>query len=311
MIQFVEFHLSSASLRFSRFGVGNKDMILTVSRADRMPQTQPAHPQPVSLGNGESSRSAQGVGADTLHFSARYKLPKDKRPRVFFETPREQTHASTPTKSQTSFSDFRPLHWLKRIAFVSAISSSIFVDTGYYLFNKDPIQMVQSVVRNTRPIPKELKDSLKPFFDNAPFPIDFDHLQVVPEFLPFFQDRDHVIPGFHGTVVLQDRDYQDYMNFESLPSNRKHSLKVMFAHELAHLVQMQMLGKDAFLTRISQQSLQNDNVYETSSPTFQRIFKEKDANNKLDDPTMFVHPELTLEQNAVLIELFIGNRLTP
>ncbi|MBY0405237.1 MAG: hypothetical protein K2X66_15165 [Cyanobacteria bacterium] len=200
---------------------------------------------------------------------------------------------------------------LKWIASFAAVFTSISVDVGYRVLHKDPIQMVQMVHRNTKPMPKEMVDTLKPFFDHAPYPIDFEQLQVVPEFIPGFHHKNHVLPGFHGTVVLHEREYQEYLNFDTLPQPRKKALTILFAHELAHLVQMQMLGRNEFLTRISQQSLEHDNVYETQSEVFQKIFSEKEQNNLMRDPTMFVHPQLTLEQNAVLVETFIGNRLKP
>jgi hypothetical protein len=200
---------------------------------------------------------------------------------------------------------------LKWIASLAAVFTSISVDVGYRVLHKDPIQMVQMVHRNTKPMPKEMVNKLKPFFDHAPYPIDFEQLQVVPEFVPGFHHKNHVLPGFHGTVVLHEQEYQDYLNFDTLPQPRKKALTILFAHELAHLVQMQMLGRNEFLTRISQQSLEHDNVYETQSEVFQKIFSEKEQNNLMRDPTMFVHPQLTLEQNAVLVETFIGNRLKP
>jgi hypothetical protein len=179
---------------------------------------------------------------------------------------------------------------------------------GQHLMKKDPIQMVQTVYRNTTPCPQKMRDTLSPFFNLEPYRINFDELQVVPEFSPGFKNRNHVIPGFTGTVVLNPKDYKAYLNFDQLSLKEQRRLTIIFAHELTHLIQIQILGRDAFLKRIAEESLTHKNVYDTQNELFQRVQIEKESQNKMNDITLFVHPHLTLEQSAVLVEEFVGKR---
>jgi hypothetical protein len=179
---------------------------------------------------------------------------------------------------------------------------------GQHLMKKDPIQMVQTVYRNTTPCPQKMVDTLSPFFNLEPYRINFDELQVVPEFSPGFKNRNHVIPGFTGTVVLNPKEYEAYLNFDQLSLKEQRRLTIIFAHELTHLIQIQILGRDAFLQRIAEESLRHENVYDTQNELFQRVQAEKESQNKMNDITLFVHPHLTLEQSAVLVEEFVGKR---
>lgn len=179
---------------------------------------------------------------------------------------------------------------------------------GQHLMKKDPIQMVQTVYRNTTPCPQKMRDTLSPFFNLEPYRVNFDELQVVPEFSPGFKNRNHVIPGFTGTVVLNPKDYEAYLNFDQLSLKEQRRLTIIFAHELTHLIQIQILGRDAFLKRIAEESLTHKNVYDTQNELFQRVQFEKESQNKMNDITLFVHPLLTLEQSAVLVEEFVGKR---
>lgn len=195
-----------------------------------------------------------------------------------------------------------PLFWL-------TVAVGVLPTMGRHLWQQDPIQMVQQVHRNTRRCPQGIQDKLQPYFNLSPYRVDFDDLQVIPEFSPGFKNRNHVIPGFGGSVVLNPQHYQAYLQFDKLPAEEQRELTIIFAHELTHLIQIQMLGRDEFLGRIASESLAHKDVYDTTSELFQRIQAQKEAQNKVNDPEMFVHPELTLEQSAVLMELFVSHRI--
>jgi hypothetical protein len=216
----------------------------------------------------------------------------------------------TPPPEKPPVSRWRKgLRLIGHATFWSAIAIGLVTDSAYHFFNKDPVQVVQSVHRNTSALPAELTDTLKPFFDHAPTSIDFETLQVVPEFLPFFQQKNHVVPGFHGTVVLNPQTYRDYLHFDTLSRERKREITLIFAHELTHLVQMQLMGKEEFLSRISRESLQHDDVYDTTGLIYQQVAAETEAANRLDNKQVYIHPRLTLEQCAVMVERFIGHRI--
>jgi hypothetical protein len=232
-----------------------------------------------------------------------FAVTRQRRPQQFigFEGKTEEKPAAKPKTLRQKL-----WGWGKNVAFVTALASGLYTYGAYYLFNKDPIQAVQSVHRTTQPIPPTMAKQLKPFFDQSPIPINLEEIQVIPEFSPFFKEHNHVLPGFHGTIVLNETHYREYLEFEKLPVWRQHWMTTLFAHEISHLVQMQMIGRDAFLERIAREFVAHDNVYDSSSKTFQALlFSMKD----ISDPTYFVHPELTLEQSATLVEHFVGNRL--
>lgn len=227
---------------------------------------------------------------------------------VFFgdSTP---TPAPAPKASKTE-ETWKQRLWrrTKQVVFIGAVMSGLYTYGAHYLFNKDPIQTIQTVHRTTQPMPKELVDILKPYFDQSPYPVDFENLQVIPEFSPFFKKHNHVLPGFHGTVVLSNDDYEAYVNFDKLTPWHKHWMTTVFAHEITHLIQMQMLGRDAFLEKIARDYVDREHVYDTEAQVFKDILKSMKDTSK---PEYFVHPELTLEQNAMLIELYVGSHLPP